>query len=473
MVICDGCEDCYHPICAGLADIPTGDWYCQVCRARTVDVRAVSRWAWPAAVTRRSPPRQERAREFHRRRVEERGRNEQHGRPRAQGRHPVWTSISNRIHDAADLEVDFLDDDPSMANFRRVQNRASEEQREQREWEERLNSANRRIATGAGSSPRNSISNQRLAVTTGLRPYRTSAAHERAAPSAHEQLIAWGDLDRAQHLDTETSASRKRERGSESSVASPVEPSERQEPERRLKRPRTRAVVDNGASTATSSSSHTPRRPAISTQSEPSFLASLLREVESAAGEQRFRWSSSGSAQEQATSPSNYHTSPGTSPSPVSSTYQTPRALSNTPPPRHTMRTGSAQSISSCRQSPTASSVHRHGSEPTSPTPEIRQPRPRRQERVVTSHSLETSPIRAKMPIEAKESINKMVKAALRPHCQAGKVSKDQYAGVNRDVSRKMYEIVADDYAHIERDRSRWEKIAAREVATAVNALAA
>lgn len=77
------------------------------------------------------------------------------------------------------------------------------------------------------------------------------------------------------------------------------------------------------------------------------------------------------------------------------------------------------------------------------------------------------------MPIEAKESINKMVKAALRPHCQASKVSKDQYAGVNRDVSRKMYEIVADDYAHIERDRSRWEKIAAREVATAVNALAA
>jgi hypothetical protein len=76
------------------------------------------------------------------------------------------------------------------------------------------------------------------------------------------------------------------------------------------------------------------------------------------------------------------------------------------------------------------------------------------------------------MPIDAKESINKIVKSALGPHWRSAQLSKDQYSDINRDVSRKMYEIVADEYANIERDRSAWETIAAREVAAAVRALA-
>jgi hypothetical protein len=77
------------------------------------------------------------------------------------------------------------------------------------------------------------------------------------------------------------------------------------------------------------------------------------------------------------------------------------------------------------------------------------------------------------MPIEVKESINKIVKATLGPHWRAGQLSKDMYSDINRDVSRKMYEIIGDEYANIERDRHAWERIAAHEVSSAVRALRA
>jgi hypothetical protein len=502
VLVCDGCEACYHPACLGLDEIPAGNWFCPECMTSEIEAPVMPRRTWPASSNPGSPPRsQDRVREAHRRRARhaELRRDEHRGRSTVDRARPAWSNISSRIHAAAGLELDFLDDDPSMANFRRLQRRASEETRELLEWEERLNSANRRIATGAvattthpnpvaritstsgatgaASNRANSISHQRStsrtvreAVSSDERSRRTTPVRERSTPASPEQALAWGDLDRAQNLDTATSGARKRRA---ESVGSPAEQSERQEPERKLKRPRTRAVPDNNnaSSSSSSSSNQTPNRPAISTTNEPSFLASLLREVESATGEDRFHWSPSVSVQEPATSPSTYHLSPITSPSPASSTFHTPRALSLTPPPQHPVRTASAHSISSRSRSPPPSSI-RQVNEPTSPTLEIRQPRPRRQEEFVRPRSLETSPVRATMPIDAKESINKIVKSALGPHWRSAQLSKDQYSDINRDVSRKMYEIVADEYSNIERDRSAWETIAAREVAAAVRALA-
>jgi hypothetical protein len=31
MIICDGCEDCYHTYCNGLDMVPEGDWFCHRC----------------------------------------------------------------------------------------------------------------------------------------------------------------------------------------------------------------------------------------------------------------------------------------------------------------------------------------------------------------------------------------------------------------------------------------------------------
>ena len=47
----------------------------------------------------------------------------------------------------------------------------------------------------------------------------------------------------------------------------------------------------------------------------------------------------------------------------------------------------------------------------------------------------------------------------------------DQYADINRYVSRKLYEIVTESNASEDQDRFTWEKIATAEVAAAIKSL--
>jgi hypothetical protein len=77
------------------------------------------------------------------------------------------------------------------------------------------------------------------------------------------------------------------------------------------------------------------------------------------------------------------------------------------------------------------------------------------------------------MSIEAKEGINKIVKGALAPHWKSAEITKEQYAEINRDVSRKLYDWIADSNSSAteENDKCAWEKIATAEVATAVKSL--
>lgn len=77
------------------------------------------------------------------------------------------------------------------------------------------------------------------------------------------------------------------------------------------------------------------------------------------------------------------------------------------------------------------------------------------------------------MSIEAKEGINKIVKIALAPHWKAAEITKEQYADINRDVSRKLYELLVDRNISDEREKWACEKIATAEVATAVKSLMA
>jgi len=65
-----------------------------------------------------------------------------------------------------------------------------------------------------------------------------------------------------------------------------------------------------------------------------------------------------------------------------------------------------------------------------------------------------------------------MVKLALAPRYREQSISKDQYTDINRDVSRKMYDLVGDasslmDYTN----RARWQSVAEEEVRKAIEGL--
>lgn len=72
------------------------------------------------------------------------------------------------------------------------------------------------------------------------------------------------------------------------------------------------------------------------------------------------------------------------------------------------------------------------------------------------------------MTQEEKRSINEIVKIALRPHWRAQKLTTEQYATINRDISRKLYDEVKGAASLNEESRRTWEKRATQEVAQAV-----
>jgi hypothetical protein len=101
---------------------------------------------------------------------------------------------------------------------------------------------------------------------------------------------------------------------------------------------------------------------------------------------------------------------------------------------------------------------------------ELRQPRPRRPHRI-PEHREDSSPTRATMTPEEKKSINDIVKNALRPHWRAQKLTTEQYATINRDISRKLYDEVKDASSLDDSSKRSWEKKASQEVAQAIAAL--
>lgn len=78
------------------------------------------------------------------------------------------------------------------------------------------------------------------------------------------------------------------------------------------------------------------------------------------------------------------------------------------------------------------------------------------------------------MSYSAKEEIQRMVKIALKPRYLDKTINKDQYTDINRDISRKMYDLVGDASALADQGaRERWQEMAAEEVRKAVTSLAA
>ncbi|KAL0931999.1 PHD-finger domain-containing protein [Colletotrichum truncatum] len=446
----------------------------------------------------------------------------------------AWDRIASRIYDATDIDLDNHEEDDAFQSFRRVQ--SQREQREQirdlqehRDWEQRMSIASRMGARDVFVRNIRPTVGHRL---DGLPVEPVQPPPPPPAPETRDEQRAWGALERAR--DTETTPNT-RKRKSRSVTASPQEPA--QEPERKLKRPRTRRLPLQGeasasgsgsgsvpvpvpvpvsasasasasASTSTSASAlasasasaptsvptatsspapttapasrqtnHPARRPQspIGTETGPSFLSSLLKEVEMSTPSdddamRNYFGTRSG------IDPS----SPVTSPSP--SSRNSPRALSLTPPP-HPRPSSPTLSLSSyveprfpkANYSPTRASGDSSDSDSRSNGAEIRQPRPQRpmRHRANLTRSQDSSPTRSAISLENKERISNIVRAALNPHYRAKGLTTEQYATINRDVSRKLYEGLRDPLALDEDAKKAWEKIAAREVARAVEELKA
>ncbi|KAK3692263.1 hypothetical protein B0T22DRAFT_418856 [Podospora appendiculata] len=489
LLLCDACDTPYHTYCMGLDEVPSGHWFCIECEdtfgSEVVDAAPPQNTSSSA---RRSNQRYYMPRtQASMRRARQRARSDEW-----QG---AWGRIAGRVWDALSIDLDYQEDDDHFVfeNLRRTQQLRQQERQEHEHWQQRLNIASRQGA-------RDVFATHIPEVFHG-RPWMQSTQVTR-----DEERRAWGALERARELQ-DTAASRKRK--SRSGTAEPSEA--QQEPERKLKRPRTRRLPpQNGESSSAAENIAPPSNhaePAVATPTEPapgsaqtpapSFLSSLLKEVEMStpSDEQNLR-SLFGPI------PSvNDVSSPVLSPSSPSG-YSSPRALSLTPPPNHAAKRASPQmTLSShispiyppANFSPTRSLSPRKDSRSSSPTKnvtldsrsspensdseprgrqngglELRQPRPRRARPVVLPRSENVSPARNPLPLELKANISNIVRDALRPLWQSHQLTADQYASINRDVSRKIYEEVKDPALVPENVKQRWEKMASNEVARAV-----
>ncbi|KAF3770150.1 hypothetical protein M406DRAFT_245288 [Cryphonectria parasitica EP155] len=479
LLLCDGCNTPYHTHCIGLDDVPDGAWFCMECADQNeITVQEFQ------AVAARTAGRVRRRRNFFPR-TQASMRNER-TRARTDQWLGAWGQFSSHVHGATGIDLDSHDDeDDHLRAYRRSQAARERERRDWQRWQQRLSIASRLGARDVFARNIQGVVEQQVAPPSG--------SGTPGAPETREERQAWRDFERAR---ASTPSSRKRK--SRSITASPVEPAP--EPSRPLKRPRTRRITNQGgeavsskvASTASnhhvdarsrgSSNDRSPLAQSPAAPEEaPSFLSSLLKEVEQ-----------SGPADDETVRglfglpPTVDPSSPVASPS--ASARNSPRALSLTPPPAPPPANATARSASRspvlslsshiepkyppANYSPTRSNGESSDSEnrplKRNGSPELRQPRPRRQLEVRLSQSQELSPTRKTLPLEIKEDISQVVRAALKPHWKSSQLSRDQYEKINRAVSHKIYEEVSDPSTVNEEAKRQWEKIATTEVAHAV-----
>ncbi|EMT63918.1 hypothetical protein FOC4_g10010392 [Fusarium odoratissimum] len=457
LLLCDSCDAAYHTHCIGLDAIPDGDWYCMECshlfqlveEPRTTESGEQS--PRPSYVRRPNP---RNARGYH---VRTRARLR---RARRQARNVewqgAWGQFSGRFYEMSDLDLDNHDDeDEELEQYRRFQELG---RRELERWQQRMDIARRLGARDVF------INNIPSAISE-----RLQSAPEPVQETADERR-AWGALERARETDEPSTTSRKRK--ARSVTASPREPV--QEPERKLKRPRTRRLPTQNGEGSSSVSSPAPAGPSSTravpngsssrngtvdhSSIDPPLVSSLLKELEpSIMSEDETMTTNGWRHAPEASSPA---LSPAISPSP--SNYSSPRALSLTPPPMPNFNgrpTSPTLSLSSTIQpryapanySPTRSNRDHGDSETRSTRPHANY-----------------SPTHT-----SNDHINEIVKGALRPHWRSRKLTTEQYSVINRDISRKLYDEVKGAASLSDEARRQWENRATKEVAQAVAELSA
>ncbi|RMZ76248.1 hypothetical protein DV738_g5065, partial [Chaetothyriales sp. CBS 135597] len=200
-----------------------------------------------------------------------------------------------------------------------------------------------------------------------------------------------------------------------------------------------------------------PRVPASSDSTGPSFLQSLLQEVEESSHASS-RTSVHRPLPRTAGTPVDHIAPRPSSParSPPSSNHSSPRALSTTPPPFGASRPVSPVGLSSTIQPiyPTVESSSRSHSPSPKPNGVAEANRDRH-------HTLTTT------------DVQKLVSSALKRHYNDQTISKDEYTTINREISRMLYDRIGDFETIDMIDKAKWEQVAHAEVEKAVGSLRA
>ncbi|KZF21535.1 hypothetical protein L228DRAFT_155238 [Xylona heveae TC161] len=478
LLLCDACSNACHTYCAGLGrEVPAGHWYCEPCAIS----RAIAESDPGVSPTRSAHHPADRRTIGQRRRF----------RNRNQITSSSWARVWQSVWDRLNIDLDFPFDDVHHSSSRRARER--EQEREFREWERRL-----RVAERQGGAARFRDTANTLLEIRGGRP-----RPEPPEPESQDELRAWNAFEKAKEIQTTPSsagrnpASRKRK----SATASPAEPDPVPEPERKLKRPRTRrnqelneAFQDTAGEGSSSGrrpgEHHVPAGQTTRTGSEangsgPSFLQSLLKEVESSSApneESSFRAGQWPAANNDHASPR--ISSPGASP--TGSNHPSPRALSATPPPFPNTRPGSPLPLTSKiepvfipaefsppRLPPLDGSGSNHETSTDRSRGKVRpsRPAPASSPPSSPSRSKDGSPTRPAISLSAKADLQKMVSAALKPHYHKNEISKDQFTDINRNISRMLYDKAGDVSFLDQEARDSWKKVATEEVSKAVEAL--
>ena len=474
----------YHTYCVDLDSVPAGQWFCDDCTTHRAIEPVIGSIAPVRSSSRRTRAQQRQLRQ------------------RAQAASSNWARVWQSVWDHLNIDLDFPYHDSQNTNPRRLT-----QSRNYHAWERRYEVAERQ---GASHRFRDAAYNFGLDRPTVRRP-----PIEPPELESVEELLAWNALEKARDIEADPSKIGKRKSTTnspsdkepskkrkvrKSATTSPTESAPVLRSERPLKRPQTRRIYNIQDFSADSTAEcSTPRRQntnkvtsnspdSMAAGTGPSFLKSLLKEVESSAAPEE----SKGQTRLQLTLPnaipsdhsSPRYSSPGASP--TASNHPSPRALSTTPPPLLCGRAGS--------EVPLTSNV-----EPIYPAPEFspeRSPpleplphRPhcasvlsntdtRRSRRSLNGYidsspprSHEVSPTRANMPLSAKEDIQKLVKDALKVPYKNKEVSKEQYTEINRTVSRMLYDEVGESANLSSEAVDNWKRIAIEEVAKAVQSL--
>ena len=434
LMYCDGCDKPVHVFCTGHTEAPDM-WYCETCDA---DLEVQTELRGIGSAVRRQPLRRAPAATT--------------AAPRSRYRNndAIWARVWQEVSRQVDLDLDFPFDDEATTQ------RTPQERREFAQWQRRL-----QVADDTGTR-------SRLRDIAAARLY---PSHAVAQPESQEELRAWNAFDKARESTEAPATIRRRKRKATASPASPHE-QEIAQPSQ-LKRPRLRRPPMTMEQQAAESSHAALQR----NDERSTFLSLLLKDVETnpvAAG-------SPGASDQYNAQHSPLNSSPVGSP--TSSGHGTPRALSPTPPPQRPMSPPLSSMVSPI------SSPDRATFSPFSPTgvPHDRghvnsfHHRGRRRGSS-DSHEDEHSPVprdrasptspNRNLSYSTKQEIQRMVKLALGPRYKDKEINKDQYTDINRDVSRRMYDMVGDASALTDHaERERWQGVAEEEVRDAIATL--
>ena len=466
---CDGCDRYYHTYCIGLSEVPLGHWFCETCNAQRAMESVCPNES--AVYVRRPHHTADRRTRGQQRQVRNNNQISASG----------WARVWQQVWDRLNLDLDFpFDEGHDNNNLERTQ-RASSQRAGLSQWERRLQIA---ASQGAANRFRDTASALRDIQSVRERPTVSE-------PESREELRAWNALEKAKEIELDPTPRRKRK----SATTSPSEHEPVAEPQRPLKRPRTRRNQDHaGGSSHVNGEVTDSRRSSVAgpfvsrnlnthinapPSNGPSFLQSMLKEIETSSAPDESK-----AARYPANPATGYSSSHPSSPaaSPNSSNHATPRARSLTPPPSLNTRPGSPTLLTSKVEpiypppefspvrSPESSSVTYRGSDESRQRLKDRR-QPRAQPASSPARSQESSPARLSMPLSTKADLQKMVTTALKPHYHSNTVSKDQYTDINRNVSRMLYDKVGDKGSIDGEARDAYAKMAQEEVAKAISFL--